>query len=109
MYESLVSCVRVNNELSDIFECPVGVRQGCVLSPTLFSLFINQLANYISENGVHGVQLLPNLLELFILLFADDVALISTTPGGLQADRLHPTLRHVVIHAVFICIVIVYD
>jgi hypothetical protein len=86
MYESLVSCVRVNHELSDICECPVGVRQGCVLSPTLFSLFINQLANYISENGVHGVQLLPNLLELFILLFADDVALISTTPGGLQAQ-----------------------
>lgn len=86
MYESLVSCVRVNHELSDIFECPVGVRQGCVLSPTLFSLFINELANYISENGVHGVQLLPNLLELFILLFADDVTLISTTPGGLQAQ-----------------------
>jgi hypothetical protein len=56
------------------------------MSPTLFSLFINQLANHVNETGVHGVQLLPNLLELFILLFADDVALISTTPRGLQAQ-----------------------
>ena len=86
MYESLLSCVRVNNNFSDFFECPVGVRQGCVMSPTLFSLFINQLANHINSKGVHGVQLLPTLMELFILLFADDVALISTSPGGLQAQ-----------------------
>ena len=86
MYESLVSCVRVNNELSDVFDCPIGVRQGCVMSPTLFSLFINQLANHINETGVHGVQLLPNMIELFLLLFADDVALISTSPRGLQAQ-----------------------
>ena len=86
MYNSLLSCVRINNTFSDFFDCPVGVRQGCVMSPTLFSLFINQLANHINNNGVHGVQLLPTLLELFILLFADDVALLSTSPGGLQAQ-----------------------
>ena len=86
MYESLVSCVRVNNEFSDMFDCPVGVRQGCVMSPTLFSLFINQLANHINETGIHGVQLLPNMIELFLLLFADDVALLSTSPGGLQTQ-----------------------
>ena len=86
MYQSLISCVRANNELSDFFDCPVGVRQGCVMSPSLFSLFINEIANHINECGLHGVQLLPNLLELFILLFADDVALISTSPRGLQAQ-----------------------
>jgi hypothetical protein len=86
MYDSLMACVRANGELSDFFDCPTGVRQGCVLSPALFSLFINQVANYVSEHGVHGIQLLPNLLELFILLFADDVALLSTTPGGLQTQ-----------------------
>ena len=86
MYESLVSCVRVKNEFSDMFQCPVGVRQGCVMSPTLFSLFINQLADHINEAGIHGVQLLPNMLELFLLLFADDVALLSTSPRGLQAQ-----------------------
>jgi hypothetical protein len=86
MYESLISCVRVNNEFTDFFDCPCGVRQGCGLSPTLFSLFINRLAKHINETGVHGVQMLPTFLELFILLFADDVVLLSTTPGGLQAQ-----------------------
>jgi hypothetical protein len=84
MYESLLSCVRVNGVLSEFFDCPVGVRQGCVLSPTLFSLFINQIVSHINESGRHGVQLLPGLLELFILLFADDVALLALTPYGLQ-------------------------
>ena len=78
--------------------CPVGVRQVCVLSLTIFSLFINQLANYITETGRHGIELLSGLVELFILLFADDVALLATTPYGLQnqlkslkacCDRLH--------------------
>ena len=86
MYDSLLSCVRINNQCTDFFHCPTGVRQGCVLSPTLFSLFINNLAQYIDESGVHGIQLLPNMTELFILLFADDVALLSNTPTGLQSQ-----------------------
>jgi hypothetical protein len=65
-------------------DCSIGVRQGCVLSPTLFSMFINRLADHMAESGKHGVQMLPGLLELFILLFADDVALISMSPVGLQ-------------------------
>ena len=81
-----MACVRANGDISELFECPTGVRQGCVLSPALFSLFINEVANHINSHGVHGIQLLPNLLELLILLFADDIALLSTTPGGLQVQ-----------------------
>jgi hypothetical protein len=33
---------------------------------------------------MHGVQFLPGLIELFILLFADDIALLSDTALGLQ-------------------------
>ena len=86
MYNGLLSCVRVNGSYSEFFDCPVGVRQGCVMSPTLFCLFIDQLANFIDANGVHGVQLMPSIVELFILLFADDIVLMSTTPGGLQSQ-----------------------
>ncbi|MCB4763515.1 MAG: hypothetical protein LGB78_06400 [Sulfurovum sp.] len=98
VYDSLLSCFRANSEYSDFFDCPVGVRQGCVLRPTIFSLFVNQLANYITETGRHGIQLLSGLVELFILLFADDLALLATAPYGLQnqlnslkacCDRLH--------------------
>ena len=34
MYDSLLSCVRENSEYPDFFDCLVGVRQRCVLSPT---------------------------------------------------------------------------
>ena len=68
--------MRINNEYSECFDCPVEVLQGCGLSPTLVSLVINQLVNHINETGVHGVQLLLTAIELFILSFADDVALL---------------------------------
>ena len=32
-YEKVLSCVRVNNEFTDMFQCSQGLRQGCVLSP----------------------------------------------------------------------------
>ena len=69
VYDSPLSCVRANNDYSDFFECPAGVRQGCVLSPTISSLFINLLAKYITYTGRHGIQHLSGLIELFILLF----------------------------------------
>ena len=54
------------------------------MSPTLFSLFISELAEEILNNSSHGVQLLPERIELLHLLFADDVALFSDTVKGLQ-------------------------
>ena len=60
--------------------------QGCVLSPTLFSIVINEIATSVANEGKHGIQLLPGLIELFILLFADDLALLSCSPHGLQVQ-----------------------
>ena len=50
----------------------------------LFSLFINEIASSVEQLGMHGIQLLPGLVEIFLLLFADDIVLISDTPKGLQ-------------------------
>ena len=38
----------------------------------------------IIENEKHGIQLSPDLIELLILLFADDVVLFSDGVIGLQ-------------------------
>jgi len=45
----------------------LGFCQGYVLSPTLFSLFISQLAYPVIEKVRHGIQLVPGVLQLFIL------------------------------------------
>ena len=77
-------CDVVAGGVTDLFVCPKGLKQGEITSPLLFSLFINEAATDIMKNGMHGVQMFPDILEIFILLFADDVALVSDTPRGLQ-------------------------
>ena len=81
MYSNNSACVKVNNIYTDWF-CPVrGVRQGDILSPLLFSLFINDLAGKITDLKI-GVKI--DDMEFSILLYADDVLLIADNPNDLQ-------------------------
>ena len=73
----------------------MGVKQGCPLSPTLFGLYLDDL-----EDAMRAKQHLldaPSLdgLRLLALLYADDLALGSTSLAGLQAqlDVLHDYAR----------------
>ena len=100
IYKSVVSCVRIGDRLTEFFDCPAGLRQGCILSPMLFSLFINEIASSVEQQGMHGIQLLPGLVEIFLLLFADDIVLISDTPRGLQnqLDVLSSACKDLFLH-----------
>ncbi len=40
-YREANACVKVDGELSDCFAIRVGVRQGCVMSPWLFNIFMD--------------------------------------------------------------------
>ena len=84
MYCNVQSCVRWNQELSDLFTCPIGVKQGAKESTSIFLTYINIVADYVRSHGKHGIQLLPGACEIFALLFADDIVLLSSTPTGLQ-------------------------
>lgn len=50
MYSNDKVCVKVEDKITDFFRYNVGVRQGDVLSPTLFKLFINGLPDILSNN-----------------------------------------------------------
>ena len=63
------------------FELHTGVRQGCILSPTLFAIFIDGLATLVKE-CTKGAELGP--VELQNLLFADDIALVADKIQDLQ-------------------------
>ena len=43
MYSTLQSSVRTPEGLTDFFKCERGTRQGCMLSPFLFSLYVGEL------------------------------------------------------------------
>ena len=84
MYDNVQACVRWNGSTTSFFECPNGTKQGAKESPILFSLYINFVADLIRQKGKHGVQMQSGKDEVFFLIFADDIALLSTTPSGLQ-------------------------
>ena len=62
-----------------------GETGGCC-SPVLFSLFINELALEVIQNGRHGASFINDYFELLILLLADDVVLLLETVIGLQTQ-----------------------
>ena len=76
--------IRAGGDLGDPCMYPSGLKQGDTCSPLLFSLFINELAKDIVQRGRHGIQRIPDLTEIVLLMFADDVILMSNSVGGLQ-------------------------
>ena len=84
IYKQVKAQVRSSAGLSESFQCPNGLKQGCMLSPALFTLFINEFAELIENSGIPGIQIFPEDIQILILLFADDIALISDTITGLQ-------------------------
>ena len=78
------ACVRCDSSCTECFDFLQGLKQGRLLSPTLLSLFLNKLAHDMTSSGRHGVQFSPNDIESFIMLFADEIILMSATIAGLQ-------------------------
>ena len=81
LYNNTFSCVRVNNWMTGWFSVSSGVKQGDNLSPTLFSIYINDLAVTLKELNL-GIDI--NGQKLCILLYADDLVLIAENEKDLQ-------------------------
>ena len=82
IYNESKVCLNVNGFLSPSFASKFGVKQGDSLSPTLFNLFINDLADTLNRSD-KGVKL-NNELRITSLLYADDLALISDSESNMQ-------------------------
>lgn len=78
-YSAPCASVSINGRLSSPFEIGRGTKQGCPLSPLLFALVIEPLAEIIRLNisitGIHTDQRVHT-----ILLYADDVLLFLSNP-----------------------------
>ena len=81
LYDDVTCAVRINGALSNFFPVENGVKQGCLLSPALFSIYVNDLATEIKnlQCGIHMGD-----RNISIMMFADDIALISDSEANLQ-------------------------
>jgi len=82
LYEEEKVKIRTSAGISESFRSDIGVKQGCPLSPTLFGLYIDKLEEWLTLQGGDGVWLGEFVIKL--LLYADDIALISKSAHGLQ-------------------------
>ena len=78
------ACIRVSGGLSNFFNCNVGTRQGCLTSPLIFCLFINDLVDYMKAKFPNGVFINDNICDLYALMYADDISSMSETAIQLQ-------------------------
>ena len=81
LYHDLRCAVKINNLQTSFFDVNIGVKQGCKVSPTLFSLYVNDLADKIKSLNC-GIDV--DGYQLSILLYADDIALLSPCEESLQ-------------------------
>jgi len=57
MYQEVKLCVKHMGSVSDLFESNVGLFQGVITSPILFSLFLNDIEMHLQENINMGITI----------------------------------------------------
>jgi len=61
LHSGMQASVRFKNGLSDQFSVSHGVKQGCVLAPTLFSIFLAMVQNQALQDCNQGVWIQSRL------------------------------------------------
>jgi hypothetical protein len=67
MYTSVKSCISYNNHTAGYFNCEIGVRQGENLFPFLFSLFLNDLEEFLLTKDILGLKSITDELDLTLV------------------------------------------
>ena len=94
------AAVKAYNRLSKSFVTNNGVRQGCVIAPTLFNIFLDHVIRHALSECSEGVTIRYTIGEevvslrlteeisieelIQILMYADDMTVLCDTPQGLE-------------------------
>lgn len=78
LYKCTTAGVWCNGRVTDFFSTECGLKQGCVLSPICYSLFVNDISDYL-EGGIWIED-----VNIKVLLYADDLVVLASTPKDLQ-------------------------
>ena len=80
-YRQQTLCVKWGRNTSSFFTVTNGVRQGGILSPFLFTLYVDDLSHRLNNSKV-GCHI--NNVCINHLFYADDLCLMAPSPVGLQ-------------------------
>ena len=70
-------CVKWGNCMSDYFYVSNGVRPGEILSPKLYSVYVDDLSDYLVKSQIDNVCVNN-------VMYADDICLMAPSPAALQ-------------------------
>ena len=82
LYEKARSKVLVGDNYSEWFRTSVGVQQGCLLSPSLFNLYLERIMTDVLDEFDEVVSCAGRRIDE--LGFADDIDLMEENEDGLQ-------------------------
>ena len=86
-YKDASACVKIEGDLSENFQIQGGVRQGCVMSPWLFNIYMDGVIREMKAKiGDVGVSMSVDGGKWCVntILFADDTVLIAESEKDLQ-------------------------
>src|SRR6476661_4753642 len=94
LYMNQEAVVRIAGGESDSGIIGRGVRQGCPLSPLLFSIYAEMMMKEALENVEEGIRVGDELIK--DVKYADDPGMVANTEAGLQSlmDRVNTTAKH---------------
>src|SRR6476469_9048658 len=94
LYMNQEAVVRIAGGESDSGIIGSGVRQGCPLSPLLFSIYAEMMMKEALENVEEGIRVGVELIK--DVKYADDLGMVANTETGLQSlmDSLSTTAKH---------------
>ena len=81
-YDKATSAVQMNDSMVEWFRTTVGVRQGCLLSPTLFNIFLEWIMSDALEE--HDGKVSIGSRNITNLQFADDIDAIADEEQELE-------------------------
>ena len=81
MYTNDKACIKIGNKMTETFSINQGVRQGCIISPLLFNIFLADLPAKLdhSRNELNPQSNIPSCI-----LWADDIIIMSESEAGLN-------------------------
>ena len=86
MYSKDKSAVKINNKMTrtETFLCYTGVKQRCMLSSTLFNLYLSDLPEFLNSTSSTDILLDDSERPINSSLYADDLVIFSWSANGLQ-------------------------